>query len=73
MQLFAQIKHGVALAREQGVDVYSAFRRQLFEAAPFEFVGDKNFALLAGQFVERKFQFVEKHASEVERFRAGVW
>lgn len=53
LQAFAQMKHGVALAREQSVDADAAFRPQLFEAAPLEFVSDEYFSLLAGQFVER--------------------
>jgi len=48
------MKHRVALAREQGVDVDAAFCRQLFEAAPLQFVGDKYFTLFVGQFAEQK-------------------
>ena len=66
------MKHRVALAREQGVDVYAAFCRQLFEAAPLQFVSDEYFTLLVGQFVERKFQLIEKHVADVERFRPGI-
>ena len=51
LQSFAQMKHRVALAREQGVDAYAAFCRQLFEAAPLQFVSDEYFTLLVGQFV----------------------
>src|SRR5690348_2476546 len=65
------MQHRVALARKQGVDAYPAFSRQLLEAAPLEFVGDEDFALLVGQFVERKFQFLKKHISDVERFGSG--
>src|SRR6267378_6592518 len=66
------MKHRVALAREQGVDADAAFCRQLFEAAPLQFVSDEYFTLLVGQFVERKFQFIKKHIAEVERFRPGI-
>src|SRR5207253_3228079 len=44
---------------------------QLFEAAAFEFVSDEYFTLLLRQLVERKFQLIEKHAADVERFRPG--
>src|SRR5580704_9016563 len=72
LQAFAQMKHRVALAREQRVHADTAFHRQLLEAAPLEFVSDEYFALLAGQFAERKLQFIQKHVAEVERFRPGV-
>src|ERR1700693_138535 len=72
LQSFAQMKHRVALAREQGVDADAAFCRQLFEAAPFQFVSDEYFSLLAGQFAERKFQLIQKRAAEVQRFRPGI-
>jgi urocanate hydratase len=54
LQSFAQVKHCVALAREQGVDVDSAFRRQLFEAAAFQFVRDEDFTLVGGQLGEHR-------------------
>ena len=66
------MKHRVTLAREQGVDADAAFCRQLFEAAPLQFVSDEYFTLLAGQFSERIFQFIKEHVAEVERFRAGI-
>src|SRR5208282_4900221 len=51
-QTIAQCEHRVTLAREQRVDVDAALRRQFLEAATFQFVRDKNLALLGGQFVE---------------------
>src|SRR6266481_1575966 len=66
------MKHRIALAREQGVDADAAFCRQLFEAAPLQFVSDEYFTLLVGQFAERKFQFIKKHSAEVERLRPGI-
>src|ERR1039458_593049 len=66
------MKHRVALAREQRVDVHAAFCRQLFEAAPLQFVSDEYFTLLVGQLVERGFQLIEKHVADVERFRPGI-
>src|SRR6202140_1461823 len=72
LQSFAQMQHRVALAREQGIDVYTAFCRQFFEAAPFQFVGDEYFTLLVGQFAERKFQLIKKYVADVERFRPGI-
>jgi hypothetical protein len=71
-QSFSQMEHRVALAREQGVDVDAAFRRQLFEAAPLQFVSDEYFTLLVGQFAERKFQLIKKHVADVERFWPGI-
>jgi len=35
-------------------------------------VSNEHFALLLGQFVERKLQLVQKGVAEVERFRTGV-
>jgi hypothetical protein len=66
------MKHRVSLAREQGVDVHTALCRQLFEAAPLQFVSDEYFTLLVGQFVERKFQLIKKHVANVQRFRPGI-
>src|SRR5207245_9321662 len=66
------MKHCIALAREQRVDVDAAFCRQLFEAAPLQFVSDEYFTLFVGQFVERKFQLIKKLVADVERFRPGI-
>src|SRR6185369_3561801 len=75
LQSLAQMKHRVALARQQRVDVNTALGRQLLEAAPLQFVSDEYFTRpirLIGQFVERRFQLIEKHAANVERFRPGI-
>src|SRR6266568_6090639 len=71
-QPLAQMKHRIALARKQRVDVYATFCRQLLEAAPLQFVRDEHFALVVGQFGERVFQLVEKHAANVERLWPGI-
>src|SRR5205823_13526462 len=54
LQSSTQMKYRVALAREQRVDVDARGCRQLFEAAPSDFVRDEYFTLLVWQFVERK-------------------
>src|SRR6266498_5059950 len=66
------MKHRVALAREQSVDIDTAFCRQLFEASPLQFMSDEHFTLLDSQFIERKFQLIKQHAADIERFRPGV-
>src|SRR5580698_8318864 len=66
------MKHSVALAREQGVDVDAALLRQLLEAATFEFVGDEDGALLLGQLCEGKIELIEKCVADVERFGSVV-
>src|SRR5512132_4697638 len=35
-------------------------------------MSDEHFMLLDGQFIERKFQFFNQHAADIERFRPGV-
>src|SRR5438445_683198 len=72
LQTLAQMQHRVALAREQRVDVHTRGCRQLFEAAPFEFVSDEHLALIFGKFVERKFQLVKQYTAKIERFRSGM-
>jgi hypothetical protein len=46
LQAFAKIEHRITLARKQRVDADIGFGGDLFETAPFEFVGDEDFALL---------------------------
>src|SRR5882672_6956618 len=60
LQPLAQMQHRIPLAREQRVNAYAAFCRQLFKTAPVDLMRDEYFALLVGQFVERKFQFLKK-------------
>src|SRR5271154_2508873 len=48
LQSFAQVQHRVSLAREQRVYAHAGFRRELFEAAPVDFVRDEYLALLDG-------------------------
>src|SRR5258708_27943571 len=72
LQTLPQMKHRVALAREQGVDVDAGLCRQLFEAAPFHFVGDEDVALFVGELFQRELHFVEQHVADVERLRSGV-
>ena len=66
------MKHRIALAREQCVNVDAAHRRQLIEAAPLQFVRDKDRALLGGQFIERGFQFFQQPVAQVESLRSGI-
>src|ERR1700746_1164711 len=75
LQSFAQVQRRVALAGEQRVDAHAAFCRQLFEAAPLQFVSDEYLTLLVGQFVERKFQLIQKQGTDVKRLRPciGRW
>src|SRR5258707_2567423 len=66
----------VALPREQRVSVNAALRRQLFEAAPFEFVSNEYFTLahrlIIRQFFESKFQLIEQYSADIERFWSGI-
>src|SRR5260370_33645291 len=66
------MKYRVALAREQRIHAHARLGGHLLEAAAIQFVSDEYFTLLAGQFAERKFQLIQKHVAEVERFRPGV-
>src|SRR5256885_12986208 len=59
LQTFAKMQHGVTFAREKRVDVYAGFGSQFLEAAALDFVGNEDFALLGGKFIEGEFQFVE--------------
>src|SRR6185369_8824156 len=72
LQSFAQMQHRIPFAREQRVDVYSAFGGQIFEAAALQFVCDEYETLLVGQFVQCKLQLVQKHLADVKRFRSGI-
>src|SRR6266403_3703263 len=72
LQSFAQMQHGIAFAREQRIHAHAGFGGHFLEAAPLQFVSDEYFTLLAGQFAEGKFQLIQKHVAEVERFRAGI-
>src|SRR5580698_5780874 len=66
------MQHCVAFARQQRIDAYAAFSRYLLEAAPFDLMRDKHFALLRGQLPERKLELLEQHAAGVKGFRSGV-
>jgi len=69
---FAEVEHGVAFAREQGVDGGAGFGGDFFEAAAEEFVGDEGFALLFGELVEGFVEGVEEEGAGVEGVGAGV-
>src|SRR5258708_6039108 len=72
LQSLTQMQHRITLAREQRIHAHAGLGGHLLEAAPFQFVSDENFTLVLGQFAERKFQFIKKHAAEVECFRSGI-
>src|ERR1039458_6360332 len=50
LQSRAQVQHRITLARQQGIHTHTAFRRQLLEATPLQFVGDEYVALFHRQF-----------------------
>src|ERR1035441_1553208 len=72
LQTLAQMKHRVALTRQQRVDANACLRRQRLEAAALELMSDKDFALLGRQFVERGIQLIQKHIAQAERFRSYI-
>src|SRR5580700_5545134 len=68
LQSLAQVEHGVVFAGKQGIDANAGAGGNLLEAETFQFVRDKDFALLRWQFVNRQLECGEKHAAGVERF-----
>jgi hypothetical protein len=60
------------LAREQSVDADSRFGGEFLEARPFDFVRDKDFALLFGEIVDRRVEFFEENASRIGGLRARI-
>src|SRR5215469_10853044 len=65
LQAFAQMQHGVALARQQGVHTDAGVSRDLLEAASVQFVGDENLTLVCGQLIEGGAQRVEQRRALV--------
>ena len=67
LQPLAQMKHRIALAREQGVDGDAALGGEALEAAAFELVGDEDLALRRGQLGERGLEIVAQKPVGVAR------
>ena len=66
------MQHGVAFAREQGVDADAGFGGDFFEAAAFYLVGEEDFALVGGELFEGLVEGGEKEAVEVGSVGAVV-
>src|SRR5207249_4036436 len=49
LQSFAEMKHRVALAREQRIHAHASLRGHLLEAVAIQFVSDEYFTLLGGE------------------------
>jgi hypothetical protein len=72
LQPLAQPQHRVPFAGEQRIHAHAALFGNLLEAAPFQLVRDKYFALLHRQLVKRQLEFIEQHMAGVERLRSGI-
>src|SRR5262245_14766497 len=61
LQAAAQMQHGIALARKQGVQRHAGLGGQVLETLAFQLVRDEDRALVVGQFVQRRVDLVEQH------------
>src|SRR5258706_5393320 len=72
LQTLAQMEHRIAFAREQRIHADAGLGGNFLEAAPFEFVPDKHFALLIRQLIERQLEFIEENVTGVKRLRSSI-
>src|SRR4051794_17833990 len=68
LQARAQMQHGVAFARQQGVDGHAALERHLLETQAVELVRDEDLALIRRQFLQRRLQVLEQHGAVIGMF-----